>query len=236
MSLGLPIRTSEGGTQRLNLRSRIFSALEESILTGRYPAGSSLTEKDLCEEFGVSRTPLREALCQLELQGLVECIPNKGAVVLGISPKDISDIYTIKIALDGLAAQLAATCISDEALTALEETLELAEFYLGKGDLDKLVELDSRFHDTICMASNNRPLRAMMSSFHNYIKMARHASLTNPGRPVKSLEEHRAMLEAIRNHDAELAGQLAVQHTQQVRGNVERRFAERGVSAAVNEA
>ncbi|MBQ2697893.1 MAG: GntR family transcriptional regulator, partial [Clostridia bacterium] len=100
-------RRGEGAGAKLNLRTRIFQVLEQDILNGKYPSGTNLTEKELCEEFGVSRTPLREALCQLELEGLVECIPNKGAVVLGISDQDINDIYAIELALDGLAARLA---------------------------------------------------------------------------------------------------------------------------------
>ena len=107
MFIGMPNR-SESSSAKLNLRNRVFQSLEQDILSGKYPSGTNLTEKDLCEEFGVSRTPLREALCQLELEGLVECIPNKGAVVLGISEQDVNDIYTIKLTLDGLAARLRA--------------------------------------------------------------------------------------------------------------------------------
>lgn len=210
------------GNLKLNLRSRIFNQLEEGILSGKYPAGANLTEKDLCEEFGVSRTPLREALCQLELEGLVECIPNKGAVVLGITPQDISNIYAIKIALDGLAAELAATRITEAELTELDETLTLTEFYVQKGDIEKLLELDSRFHDIICTASKNRPLRGMMGTFHKYLKMVRHSSLTNPGRPNKVLAEHLAILEAIKAQDGALASRLSVEHTKQAWGNVEK--------------
>ena len=168
---------------KLNLRNRVFQSLEQDILNGKYPSGTNLTEKDLCEEFGVSRTPLREALCQLELEGLVECIPNKGAVVLGISEQDVNDIYTIKLTLDGLAARLAAERITPEELTDLEETVNLTEFYVNKDDINKVLELDSRFHDIICRAGKNRPLRSMMSNFHNFLKMARHKSLNNPDVP-----------------------------------------------------
>ena len=220
MFLGVNNR-DPGQGMKLNLRNRIFNELEAGILSGRYPTGANLTEKDLCEEFGVSRTPLREALCQLELEGLVECIPNKGAVVLGITQQDISDIYAIKITLDGLAAELAADRITTAELTELEETLNLTEFYVQKGDLDKLLALDSCFHDIICTASKNRPLRGMMSNFHKYLKMARHSSQTNPGRPNKMLAEHHAILDAIKHKDGALASRLSVEHTKQVRGNLE---------------
>ncbi|MBQ6000265.1 MAG: GntR family transcriptional regulator [Clostridia bacterium] len=220
MFIGLPDRTQSGSGAKLNLRNRVFQALEQDILNGKYPSGTNLTEKDLCEEFGVSRTPLREALCQLELEGLVECIPNKGAVVLGVSEQDVNDIYAIKLTLEGLAARLAAERITQEELTDLEETLNLTEFYVNKDDLNKILELDSRFHDVICKASKNRPLRSMMGSFHNFIKVARHKSLTNPGRPSLMLEEHRKLLDAISKGDGELASHLAFDHTNRVFNNL----------------
>lgn len=221
MFIGMPNRT-ESRNAKLNLRNRVFQSLEQDILNGKYPSGTNLTEKDLCEEFGVSRTPLREALCQLELEGLVECIPNKGAVVLGISEQDVNDIYTIKLTLDGLAARLAAERITPEELTDLEETVNLTEFYVNKDDINKVLELDSRFHDIICRAGKNRPLRSMMSNFHNFLKMARHKSLNNPGRPTLMLEEHRKLLAAIASGDAELASHLAVDHTNRVFHNLQR--------------
>jgi len=222
MFVGMQNRRGEGAGAKLNLRTRIFQVLEQDILNGKYPSGTNLTEKELCEAFGVSRTPLREALCQLELEGLVECIPNKGAVVLGITDQDIDDIYTIKLALDGLAARLAAERITPEELTELEETVSLTEFYVNKDDLFKVLELDSRFHDIICQAGKNRPLRSMMGNFHNYIKMARHKSLTNPGRTSLMLEELQKILAAIAAGDAELADRLSVEHTGRVVKNIQR--------------
>ncbi len=90
------------------LRRRVFAILEEAVLNGKYKNGESLTESRLAGELGVSRTPIREALTQLENEGLVQLVPNKGAVVTGISPKDIQDIYTIRIMIEGLAARWAA--------------------------------------------------------------------------------------------------------------------------------
>ena len=92
--------------------------------------------------------------------------------MLGISEQDVNDIYTIKLTLDGLAARLAAERITPEELTDLEETVNLTEFYVNKDDINKVLELDSRFHDIICRAGKNRPLRSMMSNFHNFLKMA----------------------------------------------------------------
>ncbi|NLF80217.1 MAG: GntR family transcriptional regulator [Clostridia bacterium] len=202
------------------LRSRVFRELEHNIITGKYPPGMALTEKQLCLELGVSRTPLREALSQLELEGLVQSTPNKGAVVLGISSQDIDDIYTIKLELEGLAAKLAAERIKPEELTELEEVVSMTEFYMGKGNVDKVVELDSRFHDIICKASKNRPLRDMMSNYHNFVKLARHKSLTKPERIPMMLTEHRKIMHAIAKGDGELASQLAVEHISKARVSI----------------
>jgi len=202
------------------LRSRVFHTLEQNIISGIYPPGMALNEKQLCQELGVSRTPLREALSQLELEGLVESTPNKGAVVVGVSSQDIDDIYTIKLELEGLAAQLAADRITADELTELEETVSMTEFYIGKGDVNKVVELDSRFHDIICKASKNRPLRNMMSNYHNFAKLARHKSLMKPERVPQVLEEHRNIMQAIADGNSKQARSLAVEHISRARSSI----------------
>jgi len=209
------------------LRNRVFRELEHNIITGKYPPGMALNEKQLCQELGVSRTPLREALSQLELEGLVESTPNKGAVVLGISPQDIDDIYTIKLDLEGLAAKLAAERITPEELIELEETISMTEFYMGKGDIAKVVELDARFHDIVCKAGKNRPLRDMMSNYHNFAKLALHKSLTKPDRIPRMLTEHRNIMQAIAAGDGDLARSLAVEHISQAWNSIARAMNEK---------
>ena len=103
------------------LRIQVFNTLEDAILNGSYKEGDSLNELRLSKSLGVSRTPVREALMQLELEGLVKNIPNKGAVVVGISEQDVEDIYEIRIRIEGLAARLCAEKITDEELEELEE-------------------------------------------------------------------------------------------------------------------
>lgn len=220
MPMNIPQEQPDGRVGKTDLRSRVFVQLEQGIVDGQYPAGSSLTEKQLCEELGVSRTPLREALCQLELEGLVEFIPNKGAIVLGISQRDIDDIYTIKQSLDRLSASLATQRATPAELTELEEIIGLTEFYSTKGLLDKVVELDFRFHDTICKVGKNRPLRSMTGNFNRFVKMARHRSLARPGRIEHMLTEHRAILGAIASGDCELAERLAAEHINHAHDNI----------------
>jgi DNA-binding GntR family transcriptional regulator len=195
-----------------SLRGKVFNQLRTNILNGTYKPGDSLIELRLSEELGVSRTPIREALRQLELEGLVQAIPNKGAVVKGITEQDVEDIFTIRTMIEGLAARWAAEKITPEEITELKEALEFEEFYTVKNDTDHLMRYDSRFHEIIFRASKSRPLMHMLSTFHDYIQSARVFSFKIPGRPQKSLSEHRAIFEAISNKDAATAEALTIQH------------------------
>lgn len=111
------------GEDNYSLGSRVFHMIRENILSGKYERDEELKEKSIGEELGVSRTPVREALRQLELEGLVTIIPNKGAYVVGISQKDIKDIYEIRSRLEGLCAKWAAENITKEQLDELEENI-----------------------------------------------------------------------------------------------------------------
>ena len=194
------------------LRIQVFNTLEDAILNGSYKEGDSLNELRLSKSLGVSRTPVREALMQLELEGLVKNIPNKGAVVVGISEQDVEDIYEIRIRTEGLAARLCAEKITDEELEELEQCMALQEYYLKKQD--------SEFHRIIFAASKSRPLQNVLTSFHNYIRRARAVSVCVTGRAEESVSEHRAILEAITKHDGELAEKLTAEHIKNARDNI----------------
>ncbi len=195
-----------------SLRGRVFNQLRKQILTGAYKPGDSLIELRLSEELGVSRTPIREAIRQLELEGLVVSIPNKGAVVKGVTDQDVEDIFTIRTMIEGLAARWAAEKITEEEIGELKEALEFEEFYTIKNDAEHLMKYDSRFHDIIFRACKSRPLMHMLSTFHHYIQNARNNSFETPGRPAKALDEHRAIFEAIIRKDGETAEKLTVEH------------------------
>ena len=131
------------GEDNYSLGSRVFHMIRENILSGKYERDEELKEKSIGEELGVSRTPVREALRQLELEGLVTIIPNKGAYVVGISQKDIKDIYEIRSRLEGLCAKWAAENITKEQLDELEENIFLSDFHAAKGNAEQMVELDN---------------------------------------------------------------------------------------------
>lgn len=200
------------GEDNYSLSSRVFHTIREDILSGKYATDEELKEKSIGEELGVSRTPVREALRQLELEGLVTIIPNKGAYVVGISQKDIRDIYEIRSRLEGLCARWATEHITKEQLDELEENIYLSDFHSSKGNSEQVVELDNRFHEIIYNASGSKELRHILVDFHHYVQRVRKITLAVQARAISSNEEHRKIVEALKVHDADLAEKLANAH------------------------
>ena len=206
--------------KHLSLEERVFVILEEEILTGKLTRGTPLAEIALSERLGVSRTPIRAALARLDDEGLIECVANKGSVVIGITKEDLIDIYNIRIRLEGLASRTAAEKISEEGLRSLLESVELSEFYINKKDTEKLKELDSEFHETIYREAGNRALCKTLSNLHRKIKSYRKLSINAEGRLEKSVAEHREIYEAIAKGDAELADRLTSEHISEALRNL----------------
>ena len=190
----------------------VYQKLRENILNGHYKHGDELRETAVGKEIGVSRTPVREALRQLELEGLVTIIPNRGAYVNMITAKDVQDIYVIRSMLEGLCARWATQSITDEQLDSMEETLCLSEYHTSKKNYEKLYELDSLFHEQLYEAGGSRILNHILSDFHDYVKMVRKATISTSSRSVTSTEEHRAIFEAIKEKDPDKAEALAKVH------------------------
>lgn len=200
------------GEDNYSLSSRVFHAIRENILSGQYTADEELKEKTIGEELGVSRTPVREALRQLEMEGLITIIPNKGAYVVGISQKDVRDIYEIRSRLEGLCARWAASYITKEQLDELEENIYLSDFHSSKGNTEQVVELDNKFHEILYTASGSKELRHVLLDFHHYVQRVRKITLAVPSRAMDSNEEHRKIVEALKIRNAEEAEKLANEH------------------------
>lgn len=199
-------------TDKYSLRGRVFNKLREDILSGKYEEHEELKEVAIGEELGVSRTPVREAFRQLELEGLIQIIPNKGAYVTGITEKDVKDIYMIRSLLEGLCARWATEHITKEQMEEMEENVYLARFHAEKGHLEQLAELDNRFHDILYEACDSKLLEHQLKDFHQYVLRVRKKTLSNANRGPKSNEEHEGILEAIKAGDAEKAEKLANSH------------------------
>ena len=199
------------GTEK-SIRGQVFDKIRSDILNGKYKRGEELVESSIGKELGISRTPVREAIRQLELEGLVQLVPNKGAFVTGISEKDVRDIYLIRARLEGLAARMAAKNITPELLDAMEETVVLSEYHAKKEHYEQVCEMDSKFHKLLYKASGSRILEHTLTDFHQYVQRVRMASIMKKRRMEKSNDEHDAILTAIREHDEEKAELVATRH------------------------
>ena len=200
--------TGEGKT----LRGKVFEKIRNDILKGRYKKDDELVECTIGKELGVSRTPVREAIRQLELEGLVQLIPNKGAFVTGISVKDVMDMYQIRARLEGLCAAMAAEKITREQEEGMEEAIVLSDYHADRGNYDQVCQQDGRFHQLLYEASGSRILAHTLSDFHEYLQRVRMASVRYRMRVRPSNSEHREILDAIKNHEAEKAEQAACRH------------------------
>ena len=203
-----------------SLEAKVYSELQDAILMGRFKKGEALTELALSEKLGVSRTPVRGALSRLSEEGLVELIPNRGAVVIGITREDLVDIYRISMRQEGLASAMAAEKITNQEKKELIETAELSEFYIMKHDGEHIKELDTQFHQTIYKACGSRILEKVLTDLHRNIKAYRKVSLTSPGRAEKSAEEHREILNAIIRGDSGEADRLTSLHVEHALTNM----------------
>ncbi len=206
---------------KYSLGAIVFNRIREDILGGVYNENDELREVALAHEIGVSRTPVREALRQLELEGLVNIIPNKGAYVVGITHKDVRDIYLMRSLLEGLCAGLAAQNCDEEMLGRLEGVIDLSEYYCGKNKADMAVELDNQFHSLMYEASGSKMLKHTLSDFHHYLEGIRKTTLTDIHRADESNREHRAILDAVKEKDAKKAEQLAHEHIINAMQNIE---------------
>ena len=211
----------------VSLADQVFEKLEDDIITGNYSRGEILTELRLVEELGVSRTPIREALRRLEHERLIQ-ETGKGSVVLGITVEDLIDIMDIRIRIEGLAAYHAAASRTAADIAEIKSLCELQDFYYSKMDLDRLREVDDRFHDLIYDINPRSVLRDTLIPLHKKTLRFRRISIADNARTNKSVEEHKAIGDAIIAGDCELAAKLMEAHIANAKSNMIARLKENG--------
>lgn len=216
------IDSSNKVSKKSSLSEYVFDTIREDILNGKYKQNDLLKENALASELGVSRTPVREALKQLELEGLVLLIPNKGASVIGFSKKDVKDIYEMRALLEGLCVRKAIENINDDIINELFEILDLNSYYLSKGKMDAIVELDNKFHQVIYKAANSRMINQTLSDFHHYLERMRKTTLNDIERAKKSHIEHQKIANAIKEKKVEEAEKYAREHINNTMINIEK--------------
>jgi len=207
----------------ISLADQVFEHLESDILSGKYSRGEILTESHLSAELGVSRTPIREALRRLEQEHIIE-ETGKGSRVIGITEKDLEDIYLIRIQLEGMVASLAAKNYKDEEkLSRLKEALDLQEFYLNKKDPDQIKHMDNRFHNRLYELSGSMVFYDTLLPLHKKVQKYRKASVESDSRAAASVEEHRKIYEAVAAGDSDLAYKYASLHAENAFNHIKRK-------------
>jgi len=194
------------------LSTSLLGKLQKDILTGKLRPGQKLTEQDLCETYQVSRTPVREALRQLEMDGLVENIRNRGAFVIGMTEQDYEDMFELRKAYEVQAVQWAIERISEEEMDRLEETFEFMEFYTLRNDIDKMLTINSGFHQIIYEASHNRMLKRLLSSYQTFLKYKGLESVYSDDYLTTVLEEHRVIFKAFKDKDVKAGARAMEMH------------------------
>ncbi len=195
----------------VSLADQVFEHLETDILSGKYQRGDILTENRLCEILGVSRTPIREALRRLMQEHLI-VETGKGSMVLGITDEDLRDIYIIRESIEAKAARMATETATEDEINELKSALELQEFYLSKQNSDQIRLMDNRFHEILYKISGSHVFYNTLLPLHKKVQKYRKVSLQSQSRANESVAEHREILNAIINRDADAAETFTAKH------------------------
>jgi len=201
------------------LREKILETIREAILKGDLKPGEKVAEPELAEQFGISRTPIREAFRQLESEGYLTVVPRKGAVVAALSERDVQEFYEVKSILEGYAAELAAENLSDKELAKLESINERLKQLASTGDVKTFYKIHNEFHEMFLKAANNTKLYDLIKQLGMKFSRMRMASLSVDGRMAISVSEHDKLLDAFRRHDGKTAEAL-VKKTAALGGHV----------------
>ena len=196
----------------LPLRDVVFKTLREAILKGNLAPGERLMEIQLANQLGVSRTPIREAIRKLELEGLVIMIPRRGAEVARITEKDLKDVLEVRTSLEELAISLACERISDVSVEALKEALKNFEAAINGGDVTKIAESDVAFHDIIFAATDTARLIQIVNNLREQMYRYRLEYLKDYTTHDRLYKEHEEIVAAIADRDKALARKLIVEH------------------------
>lgn len=198
----------------LPLRDVVFKTLRQAILTGQLKPGERLMEVPLSERLGVSRTPIREAIRKLELEGLVTMVPRKGAQVAQISAKDLKDVLEVRASLDSLAVELACERISDEQLKMLRAACDQFEKVASakKPNVTSITQADVALHDVIVRATGNKKLQQMISNLSEQMYRYRFEYIKDSSYHALLIKEHERIYESIKNRDKKSAVAEATAH------------------------
>lgn len=193
------------------LRLQVEEKLRKAIANGRFKAGERLVERELCALLGVGRTSVREALRQLEAEGLIVTIPHRGPAVASISVKEARQLYEVRALLEGFAGRGCATHATPEQIAGLERAVARLEVAATEGGA-ALIEAKTDFYDRLLESCGNDVVRQILTGLHNRITLLRRTSMQHPGRLPRSLAEIREICERIAARDADGAERACIEH------------------------
>jgi DNA-binding GntR family transcriptional regulator len=196
------------------VRLQVVQALRKAILRGRFVPGDRLVEKDLCELTGVSRTSIREAFRQLESEGIIDNIPNRGPVVATLSRAQAKEVYEVRQALEALAAKLFALNATEKQVEELGKATETLASAYRSGDVNEILSAKEVFYGVLYSGCGNAVAPQMLTILNARINLLRRVSLSASGRLEKSLREMRRLMAAIRKRDGDAAWSAASDHVQ----------------------
>lgn len=196
----------------LPLRDVVFNTLRQAILTGELKPGERLMEIHLANKLGVSRTPIREAIRKLELEGLVTMIPRRGAEVAQITEKSMNDVLEVRRALDALCVELACERITEEDLGRLKQACDAFEAAVRTKDVKKVAKADVELHDIIVQATGNQRLIQLINNLSEQMYRYRFEYIKDIGQHQRLIDEHRMIYESIVKKDREAASHAAHVH------------------------
>ena len=196
----------------LPLRDVVFNTLRQAILRGELKPGERLMEIQLANKLGVSRTPIREVIRKLELEGLVLMIPRKGAEVADITEKSLKDVLEVRRALEELSVKLTCDRITKEEIKELEQAAENFRKTMKSKDITEIAEADVRFHDVIYTATKNQKLIQLLNNLHEQMYRYRIEYLKDEEVYPKLLKEHKEIIERINRGEKEEAARIVCEH------------------------
>lgn len=205
-----PIKFDDKG----HIRDSVFSILRNAILDKKLEPGQRLVERNIAEQLGISRTPVREAIHKLELERLVTHFPRKGVVVSGFTKADIIEILVIRTSLEALICSIAATKIRPKELERLESLAKLLTEEHEKGNFKKSNQMNDKFHEVIYKAAESPRLYDFLNTLREYITKFTQVAYSKPGRSEEVWVEHNEIIEALRRHDSSEAEAAAKRHTE----------------------
>ncbi len=199
------------------LRRRIEDALRKSIISGQFAPGDRLRERDLIEMLNVSRTSLREALRQIEAEGLVAIEPNRGPVVTTVSYEEVEEIYEVRSVLEAQACSGFAERGSSIQMTELREIFSRMKICAKAEDVRKTLELKTDLYRIILEGCGNGLIGQLLSQLHNRVMLLRQTSMSEPTRMHEMLHEISTLLDAMQAHDSKAAWSISVHHINQAK-------------------